>query len=103
MSSIPFTNTAFPPLPDRPDPVVLDVHTIAVVLYLAPFTPADWRLMGPTQVGRFVTSVAADPRCRIPDVVALFNAAEQAGQLGHIAHLTDARRYARRVLAALSN
>ena len=50
MSSIPFTNTAFPPLPDRPeDPVVLDVHTIAVVLYSAPFTPADWRLMGPTR------------------------------------------------------
>lgn len=85
-----------------PDRLVLDVETVATVLFVSPFTPREWRQMGPTHMGRYVAGLATDSRFRIPELVALVAVTEHvAGGAGQ--RLTAARRFARRVLAALSN
>lgn len=82
----------------------LDLATVVTVLYVSPYTPADWNRLGPARLLSFVTAAVADPRCRVPELVALLTAAEFAG-LPPVArqHLAAARRYAPRVLAALAN
>lgn len=110
-TSIPVPDPARLPSPERlrellrertPDRVTLDVDTVARVLYVSPFTPREWRRMGPAQVGRYAAGLAADPVLRVPELVALVSAAEH---LGHVdsARLSAARRFARRVVATLSN
>jgi hypothetical protein len=101
VSSTPFTNSI--PLPDPVPPVALDLNTVATVLYVSPFDRRDWARLGPANLARYVKGVAADPRFRVPELVVLVDTAERSGQLAHADHLTAARRYARRVLAVLSN
>lgn len=101
MSSTPFTNTPIP-LPD-PVPPALDLNTVATVLYVSPFDRADWARLGPAHLARYVAGVAADPRFRVSELVVLVSTAERLGRLAHADHLAAARRYARRVLAVLSN
>lgn len=114
--SAPFMNTPDPdpnpmPTPERlrellrertPDRLTLDVDTVATVLFVSPFTPREWRAMGPAHVGRYVAGLAADPLFRVPELVALVSVTEQVGR-ADTARLTAARRFARRVVAALSN
>lgn len=110
-TSIPVPDPARMPSPERlrellrertPERVTLDVDTVARVLYLSPFTPREWRRMGPAHVGRYAAGLAAAPLFRLPELVGLVSAAEH---LGHVDtnRLTAARRFARRVVAALSN
>ncbi|MCE7005471.1 hypothetical protein LWC34_21980 [Kibdelosporangium philippinense] len=83
----------------------LDLATVVTVLYVSPFTPADWDRVGPARLAAFVTATVADPRCRVPELVALLTAACAVGNLPPVAraHLAAAQRHAPRVLAALTN
>ncbi|WP_018683369.1 hypothetical protein [Actinokineospora enzanensis] len=76
------------------------VDTVAAVLYLLPYTQAQWHRLGPAGLARVVAGVIADPLFRVPEVTALVLAAEQAGTLALPQLLNDARLTARRVLAA---
>jgi hypothetical protein len=99
------------PMPERlrellrertPDRLTLDVDTVATVLFVSPFTPREWRQMGPVHIGRYAAGVAADPVFRLPELVALVSVAEQAGRID-TTRMNAARKFARRVVAALSN
>src|SRR5437764_1221295 len=81
----------------------VDAATVAAVLYLAPFTPAEWDILGPARLGRYVTAVAADPRCRVADLVAFVAAArhDPAHPLPALDLLAAAEQHAPRVVAAV--
>lgn len=98
---MPSTNFALNP-PARP---VLDLPTVVTVLYLSPFTPTDFDRIGPARLAAFVTATVADPRCRVPELVALLTAVRAVGNLPHLAReqLAAAQRHAPRVLAAFIN
>ncbi|GAB3472265.1 hypothetical protein [Actinophytocola sediminis] len=85
-----------------PDRLVLDVETVATVLYVSPFTPREWRRMGPVHLAGYVAGLVADPRFRVAELVALVSVtAPSTGGAG--ARFAAARRCAGRVVAALSN
>lgn len=101
MSHPPFVSAPIPVPPAAPAP--LDAATVAVVLYVSPFTPADWPRLGVAFLARYVTDMLADPRFRVPELVVLVNAVDQAGILAHRDDFDAAHRLAPAVLAALSN
>ncbi|GAA2968703.1 hypothetical protein [Actinokineospora diospyrosa] len=76
------------------------VDVTAAVLYLLPYTRAQWRRLEPAGLAPIVAGVVADPLFRVPEVTALVLAAEHNGTLAHPHRLAAARRMARRVLAA---
>jgi hypothetical protein len=76
--------------------------TIAVALYVSPFTRAIWRRLGPAGVLSYAAGLLADPRFRFAELVVLVTAAERAGQLEDAGRLVAARRFARRAAAGPS-
>ncbi len=81
--------------------VVVDLPTVITVLYVGPFTPADWHRLGPAALATFVTRCAADPAARVPELTVLLAAAKLHGLTGVAAeHLAAAEKYAPAVLAA---
>jgi hypothetical protein len=82
-------------------PVVVDLPTVITVLYVGPFTPADWQRLGPAAVAAFVVRAAADPAARVPELTVLLAAARLHGLTGIAAdHLAAAEKFAPAVLAA---
>jgi hypothetical protein len=84
--------------------VVLDLATVVTVLYVGPFTLADWHHLGPAALAGYVVQVAADPRTRIRELAALLAVAKRSGLVGlndtASQHLAAAEKYAPTVLAA---
>lgn len=79
----------------------LDLDTVVTVLYIGVLDPIDWHLMGPGRVAHFVRTVAADPRFRVPEMVALVGEARRLGPPFVLPdHLADCLDYAPAVLAA---
>jgi hypothetical protein len=83
---------------------VLDLQTVITVLYVSPYTKADWHRFGPARLAQYVTALAADPEFRVPELVTLVATARELGPpFVHAGHLADAERHAPRVLVALTN
>lgn len=70
--------------PDTHRSAVIDIPTIVTVLYVDLMGPAEWRAFGPGRLAAYITAVAADPRFRVPELVALV-AAARLTNLGCIA------------------
>ncbi|MBP2321548.1 hypothetical protein JOF56_001933 [Kibdelosporangium banguiense] len=82
----------------------LDLATVVAVLYVSPFTEVDYRQMPTAALAAYVTTVAADPRFRVAELVALVADARRAGLCrAEARHLADAERHAPRVLSALTH
>jgi hypothetical protein len=92
-------SASLPPTSASAVPVAAMETVIAVALYVSPFSRAVWRRMGPAGVAAYTAGMLADPRFRLPELVALVTAAERTGTLDDAARLIAARRYARRVTA----
>lgn len=88
---------ATPPTTAHP----IDLDTVTTLIYLAGMDPALWEQVGPERVAQMVRRSCADPRVRVPELVALVRAARAAGHV-----LTDyydqAAAFAPAVLTALT-
>lgn len=79
----------------------IDLDTVTTLIYLTGMDPALWHQVGPERVAQMVRRSCADPRVRVPELVALVRAARASGQV-----LTDyydqAAAFAPAVLAGLT-
>ncbi|MBP2321409.1 hypothetical protein JOF56_001794 [Kibdelosporangium banguiense] len=82
----------------------LDLATVVAVLYVSPFTAVDYRQMPTAALAAYVTTVTADPRCRVTELVTFLADTRRAGLCrAEARHLADAERHAPRVLSALTH
>lgn len=87
-----------------PGPFPLDLDTVIATLYVGGLDPEVWYTAGPARMAAYVTAVATDPRCRMPELVALVNTARQAGPPWVLAdYLADVEAFAPAVVAVLGN
>lgn len=81
----------------------LDLATVVAVLYVSPFTDADYRLLPVAVLAGYVATVVADPRWRVAELVAWLDTRRTWLSRPEARHLADAQRHAPRVLAALTH